>query len=315
MAIFTVDKFRAKDISARAKYFEKGEELDAGPQYTSGEEDYFLNSRDTILSEIVGTGSVALGLGGEPRSGDYELLFNGFNPRTGESFVSDVRRGQLDKDPKANAGFSTSFNVDKSLSLLYASAPKEVQQHFERAMMEAARRSIEQAEKRGIIGTRALKDSAPTDLGEALRNINLGENGKSLEDVPGGIVSLNYLHFTNRAQEPHLHVHCEIPNLVLGEDGKWRTINARELYARQTEMAAMFDGYLYQAISRDCPDIARLMAVDFDRSGLIAPCVSQDLMRNSVAGAKKSKKRCARLVWLDRTPLAASLNGLGQRKS
>lgn len=279
MAIFTVDKFRAKDISARAKYFEKGEELEAGPQYTSGEEDYFLNSRDTILSEIVGTGSVALGLGGEPRSGDYELLFNGFNPRTGESFVSDVRRGQLDKDPKANAGFSTSFNVDKSLSLLYASAPKEVQQHFERAMMEAARRSIEQAEKRGIIGTRALKDSAPTDLGEVLRNINLGENGKSLEDVPGGIVSLNYLHFTNRAQEPHLHVHCEIPNLVLGEDGKWRTINARELYARQTEMAAMFDGYLYQAISRDCPDIARLMAVDFDRSGLIAPCVSQDLMR------------------------------------
>lgn len=264
MAIFTVDKFRAKDVGARADYFEKGEELEAGPQYTSGEEDYFLDSRDTILSEIVGGGSVALGLGSNPEPGDYKLLFNGFNPRTGESFVSDTRRGQLDKDPKANAGFSTSFNVDKSISLLYASSPAEIQQHFEKAMMEAARRSIEQAEKRGIIGTRAVAQ---------------GESEKAMEDATGQIVSLNYLHFTNRAQEPHLHVHCEIPNLVIGEDGKWRTINARELYARQTEMAAMFDGYLYQALQRDCPEISRLLAVDFERSGLIAPCVSPELIK------------------------------------
>jgi conjugative relaxase-like TrwC/TraI family protein len=238
MAIFTVDKFRAKDVSARADYFEKGEELEVGPQRVSGEEDYFLNSHDTILSEIAGTGSVALGLGINPQAGDYAMLFNGFNPRTGESFVSDVRRGQLDKDPKANAGFSTSFNLDKSISLLYASAPTEVQQHFERAAMEASRRVIESAERRGVIGTRALNDS-------------------DLEDATGGVISLNYLHFTNRNQEPHLHVHCEIPNLVVGEDGKWRTINARELYARQTEMAAMFDGNLYQALQRDCPEIAR----------------------------------------------------------
>lgn len=279
MAIFTVDKFRAKDVSARANYYEKGEELEAGLQYVSGEEDYFLSSRDTILSEVAGSGSVALGLGTNPKVGDYELLFNGFNPRTGESFVSDVRRGQLDKDPKANAGFSTSLNVDKSLSILYASASSEIQRHFERAMMEASRRSIEQAEKRGIIGTRALKEGAPNDFSEALRNIDFGGPKKTLEESTGGIVSLNYLHFNNRNQEPHLHVHCEIPNLVLGGDGKWRTINARELYARQTEMAAMFDGYFYLALERDCPEIAKLLAVDFERSGLIAPCISQEQIR------------------------------------
>lgn len=279
MAIFTVDKFSAKDVSARADYFEKGEELNSDRQLTSGKEDYFLKSSDTILSEIAGTGSVALGLGIDPRPGDYELLFNGFNPRTGEGFVGNVRRGQLDKDSKANAGFSTSFNVDKSISLLYATAPKEIQHYIEKAMMEAARRSIESAEKRGIIGTRSLQEVAPRDFGEAIRNINNDESGKTMEDSPGRIISLNYLHFTNRAQEPHLHVHCEIPNLVLGDDGKWRTINAKELYARQKEMAAMYDGYLYNALNRDCPDIARLLAVDFDRSGLIAPCISQELIQ------------------------------------
>ncbi len=279
MAIFSVDKFRAQDISARAKYFEQGEEFVTDRQLKSGEEDYFLKSHDVVLSEIAGTGSVALGLGIDPQPGDYELLFIGFNPRTGESFVSNVRRGQLDKDRKANCGFSTSFNADKSISLLYATAPKEIQALIEKAMMEAARRSIESAEQRGVIGTRSLQEVAPRDFGETIRNINSGESGKTMEDSPGRIISLNYLHFTNRAQEPHLHVHCEIPNLVLGDDGKWRTINGSELYARQKEMAAMYDGYLYNALKRDCPDIARLLAVDFDRSGLIAPCVSQELIQ------------------------------------
>lgn len=289
MSIQTVDKFSAKDISARAEYQEKGEELDR-----SGPEDYYFKSNDTILREVVGQGAVALGLGSTPLAGDYEATFNGINPRTGESFVSEVRRGQIDKDPNAVAGFSTSFNVDKSISVLYASASPDVQRVIERALMEASRRSIENAEQRGILGTRALKEKAPESLTEALMVIN-GGGEKRLENASGGVISFNYLHFTSRNLDPHLHVHCEIPNLIIGEDGKWRTLNASELYRRQTEMAAIFDGYAYEAIKRDCPELAELLSVDFERGGLIAPCVSQELIskystrRNEIKDAMREQ--------------------------
>lgn len=273
MSIQTVDKFSAKDISARAEYQEKGEELDR-----SGPEDYYFKSNDTILREVVGQGAVALGLGSTPLAGDYEATFNGINPRTGESFVSEVRRGQIDKDPSAVAGFSTSFNVDKSISVLYASASPDVQRVIERALMKASRRSIENAEQRGILGTRALKEKAPESLTEALMAIN-GGGEKRLENASGGVISFNYLHFTSRNLDPHLHVHCEIPNLIIGEDGKWRTLNAIEIYRRQTEMAAIFDGYVFEAIKRDCPELAELLSVDFERGGLIAPCVSPELIK------------------------------------
>ncbi|HDS0942807.1 TPA: AAA family ATPase, partial [Pseudomonas putida] len=259
MSQFNIDKFGGESLSSRAEYFEKGEHEKSD---NTGSEDYYFKSEDTLLAEINGGGAKALGLGDKPLPGDYQALFQGVNPRTGESFISNKRQGEIDKKKDSVLGFSTAFNVEKSISIIYASSDRDQQKIIEKAMMEASRKTIEDAERRGVIGTRQ-------------------NNGQSeLESTDGKVISLHYLHFTNRNQEPHLHVHCEIPNLVLGDDGQWRTINAREMYIRQTEMAAVFDGHLAKALERDSPELYSLLSVDFDRSGLVAPCVSDEMIRN-----------------------------------
>ncbi|WP_248747863.1 MobF family relaxase [Pseudomonas sp. MWU12-2037] len=251
MAIFTVDKFAGGDIQSRADYFEKGEgeivDDDHAPARTGQEDYYFKVDGDTLLAEFVGAGAAYLGLGVCPQPGDYTALMSGINPRSGASFVSNVRRGQLDKGAGV-AGYSTSFNADKSISLLYASLPLDQQVLIERALMEAARRTLLDFEQQGYFSYRT--------------------GGGGTESHPGNVVVACYQHFTNRNQEPHLHIHAEIPNLILGKDGKWRTLDGGEIYKRQGEAAALFDCYLAEALKRDLPDVGQLLESDPELSGL-----------------------------------------------
>ncbi|MBD9399129.1 MobF family relaxase [Pseudomonas sp. PDM11] len=247
MSIFTIDKFCSKDIPSRADYNEIGLELTYS---RSGSEDYYFNSNsDTLLAALVGSGSHKLNLGSMPKPGDYQALMSGINPRTDEVFCSKTRQTQLQTDNHALAGFSTSFNVEKSLSLLYANLPRNQQMKFEQAMMEAASRTIQHLEEGGHFAYRT------------------GAQGS--ETHPGEVVAATYLHFTNRNQEPHLHVHAEIPNLILGIDGQWRTLDARELYRRQVEIGALFDASLASILQRDLPEIASHLECNPERSGLV----------------------------------------------
>lgn len=247
MSIFTIDKFNSEDIQSRADYHETGEDIAIT---CSGAEDYYFKPNgDTLLTAFAGSGSVELGLGANPANGDYAALMSGINPRTGQPFCSTTRQTQLKTDNRAQAGFSTSFNVEKSLSLLYAKLPRCEQVIFERALMKAASKAINHLESRGIFAYRT------------------GAQGSATH--PGKVVAATYLHFTNRNQEPHLHIHAEIPNLVLGSDGKWRTLDARELYRRQVEIGALFDASLASALQRDLTSVARHLECDPDRSGLV----------------------------------------------
>ncbi len=260
MAIFTIDKFVGGDIGARANYFERGEGQILGegqePTSSSGGEDYYHKpGNDTLLTEYLGQGAQAIGLGVTPQDGDYAALMGGVNPRTGEAYVSKRRHGELERGTGL-AGFSTSLNVDKTLSLVYAALSREQQAVFERAVMEASRRTFEYAEERGYLGYR------------------LGAQG--IERHAGKALAASYLHFTNRNQEPHLHVHVEIPNACLGADGQWRPLDGGELYRRQSEFAALFDSYLAHALGRDIPQLAKHLEVDLERNGLRVAGISRE---------------------------------------
>lgn len=270
MSIFTIDKFCADDISSRAEYHESGEE------HHSGLEDYYFQSgSDTALAEFAGSGTAKLGLGQVPQAGDYEALMNGINPRNGAVFCSKTRDTQLNTDKKTVAGFSTSFNLDKSMSLIYATLSRQQQITFEKGAMEATRRTIRHLEKRGVFSYRT------------------GPQGSMSH--PGEVVAANYLHFTNRNQEPHLHVHVEIPNLILGADGKWRTLDARELYRRQVEIAALFDSYLAQSLCRDLPDVAKYLETDPERSGLVVSGITHETVMNFSSRRREIQKALAEM--------------------
>ncbi|MCO7577810.1 MULTISPECIES: MobF family relaxase [Pseudomonas chlororaphis group] len=258
MAIFTIDKFSAADIAARAEYFERGEGQvrgDANEPRSGGEDYYHAPGAGTLVAEFAGSAGAMLVLGIKPENGDYAALMSGVNPRTGESFVSERRQGELLRGTGL-AGYSTSFNADKTISLLYASLPREQQVIVERAMMEATRNVFDFAERQGYVGYR-------TGAGGCERH-----NGK--------MVAATYLHFTNRNLEPHLHVHAEIPNACLGADGQWRPLDGAELFRRQTEYAALFDTYLARAIERDLPQVAKHLEVDLGRNGLRVAGISRE---------------------------------------
>lgn len=260
MAIFTIDKFSGGDIAARADYFELGEGQVLGDEHdqvlsTGGEDYYHKPGSGTLLTEYLGQGAEAMGLGITPQDGDYAALMSGINPRTSESYVLKRRQDQIERGT-ATAGFSTSLNVDKTLSLVYASLPREQQLLFERAMMEASRRTFEYAEKQGYFGYR------------------LGAQG--VDRHAGKAMAASYLHFTNRNQEPHLHVHIEIPNACLTPDGEWRPLDGVELYRRQGEFAALFDCYLAHALGRDIPQLAKHFEADLERNGLRVAGISRE---------------------------------------
>lgn len=153
-------------------------------------------------------------LGIMPRPGDYQALMSGINPRTDQVFCSktDKLNYKLTITPWPGFPHHSTSKIASCIALRHS---RDQQIKFEQAMMEAASRTIQHLEEGGHFAYRT---------------------GARKRDASCEVVAATYLHFTNRNQEPHLHVHAEIPNLILGIDGQWRTLDARELYRRQVEI-------------------------------------------------------------------------------
>lgn len=212
MSIFTLSKFAADSIQARADYFEF--------------------SADTLSSFYLGSAAGYLGLQGKPEPGHYLALMTGYLPASGESLLSDHRRKCL-LSPRTVIGFSTSLNLHKSLSVLYAGMGEEDQQAFLGALTVASHALFSELESVLFFGSKT------------------GRGGSGY--IKGDSIALAYVHCTNRALEPHLHIHVEIPNLCLCTDGQWRTLAAVALYDRQIEVARIFDKYLVSELSARFP--------------------------------------------------------------
>ena len=58
----------------------------------------------------------------------------------------------------------------------------------------------------------------------------------------GGVIGAAFRHRTSRAGDPQLHTHVLVANATLCEDGVWRALDGRVLYAQ-----ARTAGFLYQA--------------------------------------------------------------------
>jgi conjugative relaxase-like TrwC/TraI family protein len=254
----------------------------------TGPEDYFHKSgNDTLASGIVGGMAFKLGLGEHPKDGDYLALFRGINPRTGEFFVPEARGKQItvaiekaeaaraasksgDKtgdrldwaqlmegtkeEKEVNLGYSSCVSLQKSISMTWAVSSDDERKEIEQIFMEAVREALEFEESQGYVGARVG-----------------GTHGVDTTFVAGKGMSLIYLHCTARRAlgaefpDPQLHVHIERPNFVVLADGSIRSLDARQLYARQREFGAMVDVFLFEKLKKVRPDLAAAMV--FDRAG------------------------------------------------
>ena len=67
----------------------------------------------------------------------------------------------------------------------------------------------------------------------------------------GGLLIARFIHRTSREQEPLLHSHLVIANRVQGPDGRWTTIDGRDLYDARLAIDAVYMSHFEYLLSRD----------------------------------------------------------------
>ncbi|WP_249643745.1 MobF family relaxase [Nocardia sputi] len=110
----------------------------------------------------------------------------------------------------AVAGFDITFSPVKSVSALWALAPRNIADRIEAAHQAAIDDALEWLERHGIY-------------------TRLGRNGVRQVDVDG-LVAARFTHRDSRAGDPDLHTHVLIANRVRGPDGRWRTLDGAAVY-------------------------------------------------------------------------------------
>jgi conjugative relaxase-like TrwC/TraI family protein len=185
-----------------------------------GREDYYAYSAEQA-GRFMGRGAEALGLSGmEADALALERLFgHGVDPCHGSPL------GRSFEDSRAVAGFALTFSPPKTVSVLWALADVEAANEVAAAHDAAVATALDFVDEHASFTRR-------------------GHNGLLQVDTDG-LIAAGFVHRTSRAADPQLHTHLLVANKVRAEDGKWLSLDARELF--ETQKAA---GMLYKAALR-----------------------------------------------------------------
>ncbi|WP_433679951.1 MobF family relaxase [Nocardia sp. CA-119907] len=121
----------------------------------------------------------------------------------------------------AVAGFDITFSPVKSVSALWAVAPRTVAEKVELAHQRAVRDALGWLEEHAVF-------------------TRLGRNGVRQVDVEG-IVAAQFTHRDSRAGDPDLHTHVLIANRVRTHDGKWRTLDGTAIYKAVVTVSEIYN--------------------------------------------------------------------------
>jgi conjugative relaxase-like TrwC/TraI family protein len=175
-----------------------------------GVEDYYVGGE--APGRWIASSDTMIGLAGEVSADDLDAVLSGRDPSSG------ARLGQPHKVP----GFDLTFRAPKSVSVLFGLGERGTARQVRDAHDHAVEAALEWAERHTVWSRR-------------------GHGGVEL--VRGeGLIAAAFRHRTSRNGDPHLHTHVLVPNMVLGDDGRWATVDARWLYT-----SAKTIGFLYEA--------------------------------------------------------------------
>ena len=203
---------------------------------TAGAEDYYLGLTQGIEDYYVGIASPGqwlgssqrlLGLSGEVDPDALRAIFAGHDP-SWTPLIGSANRSVV--------AFDFTFKADKTVSLLHAFGGADIADAVEAGQTAAIQASLCYLEGAAVHTRR-------------------GHNG--IEQIHGdGLIAASFRHYRNRNEEPHLHDHVLVPNMVQGADGRWSTLDARHLYTH-----AKTAGYVYQAVMRH--ELTERLGVEF----------------------------------------------------
>ncbi|WP_280369358.1 MobF family relaxase [Nocardia wallacei] len=131
----------------------------------------------------------------------------------------------------AVAGFDITFSPVKSVSALWAVAPKDAADRIADADDAATDDAIRWLEHHGIY-------------------TRLGRNGVRQVDVEG-IVAARFTHRESRCGDPDLHTHMLIANRVRTLDGRWRSLDASMIYRLLVTVSEIYNTRLEQHLEAD----------------------------------------------------------------
>ncbi|MBI1352125.1 MAG: AAA family ATPase [Actinomycetales bacterium] len=134
--------------------------------------------------------------------------------------------------PVGNAGYELTLTVPKSISLFALSGDPANQGQWLDAMEAAATRALE----------RLMAEAGFCSTGHR-------GDGFDVRNMPAdGWAGFIAAEISSRAGDPHLHVHCTLPNVLVGRDGIVRTMadGGRELHINAPRFAAWGQEFLIE---------------------------------------------------------------------
>ncbi len=136
---------------------------------------------------------------------------------------------------RAVAGFDLTFSVPKSVSVLWALAPAEVQAEIVTAH-HAAIDDVLRLFEAEVAATRMGADA--------------GDGAVAQVDVTG-VSAVAFDHVDSRAGDPQLHTHVVIANKVqTALDGKWRSLDGRPIHAAMVALSEHYRAVLADHLTR-----------------------------------------------------------------
>ncbi len=179
------------------------------------------------LSAWAGKGAEALGLEGAVDPDVFRAVLEGHVPDgSGQRLGRRTRDGEIHHRP----GRDLTFSAPKSVSLV--------------ALIGGDARIVD-AHERAV--TRAL---GWFERGTAETRMRDQATGRMVRAGGQKAVISTFRHETSRNLDPALHTHSVIANMLLGPDGKWRTMANERLYASKMLLGALYRSELAGDLAR-----------------------------------------------------------------
>lgn len=129
------------------------------------------------------------------------------------------------------AGYDVTFSAMKSVSVLWALADKDTTDKITRLHDKAVDEALEHVEKT-FLYTREGTDG--------VRQVQTR-----------GLIGTKFMHRDSRAGDPDLHTHVAIANRVQTADGRWLSIDGREIYRWTVELSEYYNTRLIKHLETE----------------------------------------------------------------
>lgn len=180
--------------------------------------EYYAPTDNPTIAQAVGKGAEALGLAGPVTAEQFEALLRGIDPNSG----AVLRTGPSRSDATARAGFDMTFSPPKSISI--------------QALVAGDIRLID-----------AARDAALRALQEAERCALARQHGGSEWVQTSNICAVVFEHYDARESVtgehgpmPQLHHHSFVTNLTRRPDGRWRGLDAEQIYKARLRRCGLY---------------------------------------------------------------------------